>query len=50
MTEVLEEVAQDFEGLDPDTLALRGQELADHPVTCQTHRLNVNEGIIIPYM
>lgn len=36
MTQVLEEVAQDFEGLDPDTLALRGQELADHPVR-QTH-------------
>lgn len=37
MTKVLEEVAQDFEGLDPDTLTLGGQELADHPVTRQTH-------------
>lgn len=37
MTKVFEEVAQDFESLDPDTLALRGQELADDPVRCQTH-------------
>lgn len=36
MTKVLEKVAQDFEGLDPYTLALRGQEFADHPVS-QTH-------------
>lgn len=36
MTEVLEEVAQDFECLDSDALALRGQELADHPVAWKT--------------
>lgn len=40
MTQVLEEVAQDFEGLDSDTLALRGQELADHPVR-QTDDMSV---------
>lgn len=37
VTKVFEEVAQDFEGLDADTLALRGQEFADHPETWETH-------------
>lgn len=39
MAKMLEEVTQDFEGLDAYTLTLRGQELADDPVTRQTHRL-----------
>lgn len=35
MTEVLEEIAQDFQGLDPDTLTLGGQEFADDPANRQ---------------
>lgn len=38
MAKVLEEITQDFEGLNTYTLTLRGQELADDPVTRQTHR------------
>lgn len=38
MTKVLEEITQDFEGLDAYTLTLGGQELADDPVTHQTRR------------
>lgn len=45
MTKVLEEVAQNFECLDPDTLTLRGQELADYPVTCETES-QVRETVI----
>lgn len=37
VAEMFEEVAQNFEGLDPNALALRGQELADHPVTSQSY-------------
>lgn len=46
MTKVLEEVAQNFEGLDPDTLTLRGQELADHPVTCEAQSQVSKGGVI----
>lgn len=37
VAKVLEEVAQDFQGLDPDALTLGGQEFADHPATHETH-------------
>lgn len=47
VAKVLEEIAQDFEGLDPDTLTLRCQEFADHPATWETHShtdfMSVNE-------
>lgn len=48
MTKVLEEVAQNFECLDPDTLTLRGQELADYPVTCETES-RVRETVITSF-
>lgn len=37
VTKVLEKVAQDLQGLDPDALTLGGQEFADHPATHETH-------------
>lgn len=41
MAQVLEEVAQNLESLDPDALALRGQQFADNPAR-HTH-VNLNK-------
>ena len=41
MPKVLEEVAQDFEGLDSDALALGRQQLADHPASDIRHSITV---------
>lgn len=51
MSEVFEEISQDFEGLDSDALSLRGQKLVHHPGTGQeTYESHVNMLMIVSPM